>query len=85
MILFNVNDSVRVKLTARGKQVLRAQHAELYAGYGNRAPSYTEPKEDEDGWSKWQLWALMSHFGGSTHLGIDPCFETEIQILTENG
>ena len=85
-VKFNVNETVRVRLTERGRKVLEEEHHALYDRFplGNRR-EYIPVTEDEDGWSEWQLWILMSHFGVHTGLGFDPCFETEIEFVVENG
>jgi hypothetical protein len=57
---FNINDEVRVKLTDYGRRVLRARHMEFYGGQLKHTPK----KEDNDGWSRWQLWDLLDSFDG---------------------
>jgi hypothetical protein len=68
---FNINNYVRVKLTPKGKDVLRARAKPI-------------PKEDKYGWSRWQLWTLFEVFGNYVHVGSDAPFETEIEIETES-
>ncbi len=78
---FNVNDKVRVKLTDHGRKVLREAHAVFWADYPNAAPrEYTPQKEDAEGWSEWQLHALMDAFG-SRMLGGPLLFETTIELV----
>lgn len=77
---FNINNSVRVKLTEYGRECLRKNHNQLFEGSTVR-PEYSPPKEDADGWSEWQLWCLMSEIGPHISLGFNPPFETEIEIL----
>ncbi len=76
-LTINMNDEVRVRLTARGREIMRKNHAELFPS-GAPVP-YSEPRED-DGWSTWQLWCLMQEFGRHLHNGCDVPFETEIEI-----
>jgi hypothetical protein len=83
-ISFNINDNVRVRLTPHGHAIYRKNHDELYIFNANPNP-YRAPTEDADGWSTWQLWDLMSHFGASMHNGCKLPFETEIKIVTPNG
>lgn len=64
---FNINDTVRVRLTDYGRAALRGE--------------FKPPKQDEDGWSDWQLWALMQAFGDRVNVGFPLCFETEIEIV----
>ena len=44
---------------------------------------YTPPAEDEEGWSRWQLWALMDVFGPHMSLGVESPFGPVIDALTE--
>lgn len=80
---FNVNEYVRVKLTERGRQILLDEAAEFRREHPQVKSPHSLPKEDEEGWSKWQMWSLMQHFGPHIHLGFDPPFETEIDILVK--
>jgi hypothetical protein len=82
-MLFNVNDTVRVKLTDYGRAMHRANHDGHNAGRARRGLppiAYLRPKEDADGWSKWQLWELMREFGPHVGLGRDVPFATTIEI-----
>jgi len=68
---FNINENVKVKLTDYGKEILR-----------NNNYHYFYPiKEGNEGWSKWQLWALMEELGSYCGLGKSLPFETEIEII----
>lgn len=86
---FNINEIVRVKLTDHGRAVHAADHAMFWASLasskGIKTPEYQPPKEDADGWSKWQLWDLMGTFGAHTGLCRVPCFETTIEIVVPAG
>jgi hypothetical protein len=75
----NVNDVVKVRLYPRGHEILEKNSARIWAGHPN-PPAYTRPKEDENGWSQFQLWVLMKEFGEEMHLGLSPPFETEIKV-----
>ncbi len=79
---FNINDTVRVRLTDHGRAVHKADHYTFWAKFGGqlRAPKYIPPVEDAEGWSKWQLWVLMNAFGSHLHIGFRRCFETEIEL-----
>lgn len=78
---FNVNNSVRVRLTDTGHDVLERNHRALFTGYPEREfPEMRQVVEDANGWSEWQLWDLMSQFGTSLYNGCDVPFETEIEI-----
>lgn len=80
---FNINGYVRVRLTDVGRAIHRQQHEALVAAYPRIQFPYTPPSEIH-GWSRWQLWQLMSLFGPSMYLGCDPPFETVIEILGED-
>lgn len=86
-VSFNLNDQVRVRLTEHGRSILRGQHEQLNAFVIKRNP-YAKPlaftlKEDEDGWSTWQLWGLMTHFGGHIAMTLPPPFASQIEFATK--
>jgi hypothetical protein len=77
---FNVNEYVLVRLTEHGREIIRkddAKWGELYPSLRGRS---TLPKEDADGWSKWQLWHLMQTFGPHVANGVQNPFETTIRL-----
>jgi len=82
---FNVNDYVRVKLTEAGRLHILQEHKALYDRLQLPAGDYSPlPKEDEEGWSTFQLWVLMSRFGSMIEVGVwgdNLPFETEIEIV----
>lgn len=78
-IRFNINYYVRVKLTEYGKKILRENYEEFRKSFP-LVGDYQEPKEDENGWSKWQLWVLMSELGQYCCAGGNQPFETEIEL-----
>jgi hypothetical protein len=90
-VKFNINDTVRVRLTDYGRAVLRDDWQfttdVYYASPKSRAirGEYKPPKEDAHGWSEWQLWALMEAFGEYTGQGFSLSFETEIEIVGARG
>ena len=89
MTKFNVNESVWVRLNPKGREILWREHERFYASIGRPGTPYITPKEDADGWSKWQLWSLMADFGPHMHMGGDTPFETTIcltdpAIVVEN-
>lgn len=77
---FNVNEYVMVKLTEIGKAELRKQNDELRAVVKSLRP-YSEPEEDDQGYTKYQLWDLMSTFGHLMVMGCEPPFETDIIVV----
>ena len=83
---FNINDTVRVRLTDHGRSVHKAAHAHLTAHITAHARDewpYYPPKENDDGWSEWQLWSLMNIFGPHMWMTGEMCFATEIQFETK--
>jgi hypothetical protein len=83
---FNVNDYVKVQLTEHGRAVHRTQHELLLGHLPNRDRCefpYSPPDEDEDGWSKWQLWSLLKTFGPHVWITGEMCFRTGIQFETK--
>lgn len=82
---FNINDEILIKLTPIGKDLLKKEHDELFKMYTaenkkDLGIEFTIPKEDEDGYSEWQLWKLMSILGKYCYNGCNPPFETTIRI-----
>jgi len=74
-IPFNINDYVLIKLTDRGKKILKENYDELqFEG----KPTFKLPKTDENGYSKYQLWGLMSEFGKYLFNGCKIPFEMNI-------
>lgn len=76
---FNINYNVHVRLTPRGRKLLMQWHADAFKGSLDRYP-YEPPKEDADGWSRWQLWDLMQRLGEHCTMGPEPPFETTIRL-----
>ena len=81
-VRFNINHIVKVKLTGRGRRILKDNHNSLFS-YHPTTPEYHPVKEDDEGWSRWQMHSLMSALGGHAFLGSTPPFETEIIIELE--
>ena len=75
----NINDDVKVKLTAIGKLELERQHGLLQKMFPHIG-CIEMPVEDNEGWSIWQLWRLMETFGSMLYNGGRVPFETEIEI-----
>lgn len=73
-VKFNINEHVRVKLTDVG----RAWHREYMLPFHTPDYPYKPPKEDAEGWSRWQLHDLMQIFGSKIAPGTDLMFETDI-------
>lgn len=80
-MMFNVNNYVRIKLTDYGKEILRKRFDEMHEKFPKAFKKFRTPKEDADGWSKWQMWDLMNTFGDYVSLGMEVPFDTVIEIL----
>ena len=76
---FNINNYVKVKLTDKGREIVKKSRV-IYRAIGGDY-SEVEITEDSDGWSKWQMWDLMSTFGSHMYNGCISPFETEIDII----
>ena len=78
---FNINETVRVRLTDFGRKVHRERFRKLNAQIPLSADlKYTPPKEDDEGWSEWQMWVLIDTFG--EHIGMckQQPFQTNIEV-----
>ena len=81
---FNINHTVKVKLTEVGIAELERQHKELQAALPSVGDFDANAwKGDEDGYNKFQLHDLMARFGHMLYCGSTCPFETEI-IISEN-
>ena len=80
MLEFNINNMVQVRLTVRGRGLLRENRQKLRDAQPLLPESILTVAEDADGWSRWQLWELMSEFGQYIHNGADLVIETMIRI-----
>lgn len=76
---FNINDYVSVKLNDAGREILRQDH-EAFRRMVPNTRAFVPPEEDEDGFSRFQLWDLMHKFGPHISLGRIPPFETTIRF-----
>ena len=74
---FNVNNTVMVKLTDEGMKILEDQYNEMRK-YIPSLREWEPPRVDEDGYTRFQLWSLMSKFGNSISLGSVLPFDCEI-------
>lgn len=84
-VKFNINGHVRVQLTDHGRAILKASHDKLFGEIGllEKYP-FTPPKEDEGGWSDFQMWDLMQSFGPHIGMTRENCFETTIEIIFQS-
>lgn len=86
--MFNINDCVKVKLTDEGINILREQYnsmlKQLTSEQKKAMGSFKLPEVDEEGYTKFQFWDLMNHFGQYMYNGnINPPFCMDIKIPKE--
>lgn len=80
-VSINVNDTVYVKLTELGKKELQRQHDDLHDQFPMLTKrDFMHRKEDDEGWSEWQLWDLMGSLGHKCIHGCSVPFETTIEF-----
>jgi hypothetical protein len=79
----NINDQVKVRVTAVGHRALKSDHFELFRerGHTRAMELYTPPREDTDGWSTWTMWDLMRRLGPHMRMGNPSPIETTIQFF----
>lgn len=75
---FNINHYVEVKLTDVGREIYYKHMTDVLRGSDYKMQPI---KENAEGWSRWQLWDLMSIFGAHCYNGCRVPFETEIEIV----
>ena len=76
----NMNDCVWVRLNAKGRKI----HRQNFERLGITTFDYTPP-EETNGWSKFQLWVLMSEFGRHVYNGCElPFVDTTIALTDPN-
>ena len=78
---FNINSTVKVRLTKYGKELLRKDWESLWTSI-NRLDEhpYKPPTPDADGYVEFQMWDLMERLGEYCSWGGDLPFDTEILI-----
>jgi hypothetical protein len=79
---FNVNGYVWVKLTPVGLKILEDLHLWLKQSVP-KLPPFAPPPTDENGFTKYQMWALMNDFGEYMRLGGKIPIETEVFFETK--
>ncbi len=78
-ISININDRVKVRLTIEGHHVLKNNYEHVFGDTG--CLPYEDPDEDEEGWSEWHLWELMSKFGKRTFMGAPQLFKENAIVI----
>jgi hypothetical protein len=79
----NLNDTVFVRLTERGRKSHKKYYEEFFKSVGLPQSRYTAPAEDEEGFSQWQLHDLAFHFGKDMSIGVNTPLETTIYVKVE--
>lgn len=79
-IRFNANQTMWVKLRPEGIEILRKYHEETFRAYPPGMRPFAPPGTDEDGYSRWQMWAFFQIFGSHLTMGGRVPFETDIYL-----
>ena len=79
---FNVNDYVWVMLTPDGLKILKQNTDQLRRAFPD-LPKFTPPPTDENGYTRYQMWALMKAFGEYMVWGGSSPFETTVFFETK--
>ena len=64
----NLNEPVKVKLTDWGKEIFYHQYDRVNEVVGREVCKPRYPKEDENGYTEFQLWCFMELYG--EHIGM---------------
>ena len=67
-IRINLNEPIKVKLTDWGKEIYYHQYDRINQIVGREACKPSFPKEDENGYTEFQLWCFMELYG--EHMGM---------------
>ena len=68
LIRINLNESIKVKLTDLGKEIYYHQYDEINRIAGKEICKPKFPKEDENGYTEFQLWRFIELYG--THISM---------------
>lgn len=81
---FNINSTVKVRLTDYGRQLHKKQWEDFWSSVGklDKHP-YKPPETNPDGYCEFMMWDLMNKFGSYMVLGCEVPFETVILIDEE--
>lgn len=69
MVKVNINDNVKVKLSQMGMDIYYHQYDDVNKKYGRIVIEPSYPKQDEEGYTKFQIHTLMSLYGQYMYLG----------------
>jgi len=82
---FNINYCVKVKLNFAGRDIHYMYQRDRNIAVNNFSIKpvpfvYKAAEEDEEGYTKWQMWNLMEVFGSCMQLGREMPFDTVILL-----
>ena len=78
---FNINSTVKVRLTKVGEELLKKDWEDFWNSFGRLDEfPYKPPTPDADGYVKFQMWELMTRLGEYCGLLADLPFYTVILI-----
>jgi hypothetical protein len=80
---FNINDSVRVKLTDHGRDIWYHRNDELNKKFNLHPPLSSGYPLEVDGWFEEQLWVIMNVFGPHLYNGCKQVFEKNVMEILE--
>jgi hypothetical protein len=82
-MMFNINNEVRVQLTAYGREVWKGQYDELNKLIYPSPPLGPPRQPDAKGWLTEQLWTIMNVFGPCLYMGGKQVFKHNIIVLED--
>lgn len=81
---FNINSTVKVRLTKYGEELLKKDWEDFWNSFGRLDEfPYKPPTPDADGYVEFQMWELMGRLGEYCGLADDLPFDTVI-LIDEN-
>ena len=82
-IKFNLNETVKVKLTAKGRNIL-VKHHNRFLETTKEEVKKMHPS-DEEGYTEFQMWTLMQIFGNNVYMGqLEYPFDMNMIIVTKD-
>lgn len=84
-IRINLNEPVKVKLTDWGKEIYYHKFDSLNEFVGIQICKPRFPKEDEDGYTEFQLWDFMNIYGQYMSMGAPNVIKPSEIVYKENG
>lgn len=80
---FNINETIKVKLTDKGYQLLSDNHNRFVG----KIPNFNiltledfKERADNKGYTKFQMWTFIEEFGAVTRMGMDEHYHMNIVI-----